>query len=68
MPDSYSDMVFTIHRGRPYRRDVTRRGRGYCYTVKQKLRRGGGPQTDKHLLQSPFTGQFFKDNNSLIAV
>ncbi len=26
---------------------------------KQKPRRGGGVQTDKHLPQSPFTGQFF---------
>ncbi len=27
---------------------------------KQKSRRGRGPQTDKHLPQSPFTGQFFQ--------
>jgi hypothetical protein len=25
---------------------------------KRKPRRGGGPRTDKHLPQSPFTGQF----------
>ncbi len=30
------------------------------YHPKQNLRRGGGPQTDKHLPQSLFTGQFFR--------
>ncbi len=29
---------------------------------------GSGPQIDKHLLQSPFTGQFFLDDDILLCL
>ncbi len=35
---------------------------------KQKPRRGGGPQTDKHLKQSPFTGQFLRKPTFTIGI
>ncbi len=31
-----------------------------CYTTPNKNLEGEGPQTDKHLPQSTFTGQFFR--------